>query len=109
MGKSAAVSTIPQTFKQVDHIQSAAYPIGVQQPYLTMIIDAHAHTMRHVQGQSGKGPTRSLAYGKVKRGTNKVLRMLPPMCQGTSFPAEVLLENLDWTGVDKAVLLQGSF
>jgi len=74
-----------------------------------MIIDAHAHIMRRVQGQSSAGPTRSLAYGKVMRGNDEVFRMLPPMCRETSFPPEVLLENMDWAGVEKTVLLQGPF
>jgi predicted TIM-barrel fold metal-dependent hydrolase len=34
---------------------------------------------------------------------------MPPTAGLTRFPPEVLLDYLDWAGVDKAVLLQGSF
>jgi len=73
-----------------------------------MIIDAHAHIMEAVNGQTGTGLTRSLNYGIISWGQQEV-RLLPPMPGKTSFPPEVLLENMDWAGVDKAVLLQGPF
>ena len=73
-----------------------------------MIIDAHAHVLSEVKGQTGRGLTRSLAYGKVQWG-DQVIRLLPPTSLTTSFPPEVLLENMDWAGVDKAVLLQAPF
>lgn len=73
-----------------------------------MIIDAHAHIMSEVKGRTGAGPTRSLAYGKVQWG-HQILRHLPPMASYNSFPPEMLLEHMDWIGVDRAVLLQGPF
>src|SRR5688500_6316476 len=73
-----------------------------------MLIDAHAHIMESVNGQTSTGLTRSLHYGMISWGQQEV-RLLPPMPGKTSFPPEVLLENMDWAGVDKAVLLQGSF
>lgn len=73
-----------------------------------MIIDAHAHIMSELRGQTGRGPTRSLAYGKVQYG-DEVIQLLPPLMEKTSFPPEALLANMDWAGVDKAVLLQGPF
>jgi predicted TIM-barrel fold metal-dependent hydrolase len=73
-----------------------------------MIIDAHAHIMPEIRGHVGAGPTRSLPYGKMGIG-DQVLRVMPPLCETTSFGPELLLENMDWAGVDKAVLLQGPF
>ena len=72
-----------------------------------MIIDAHAHITDQLHGRSGQGKTRSLAYGKFMRG-EKELRLTPPLGPKTSFPPELLLEYMDWIGVDKTVLLQGS-
>lgn len=74
-----------------------------------MIIDAHAHIVSEVKGQTATGLTRSLAYGKIRWGDRNDIRLLPPFGQATSFPPEVLLENMDWAGVDKAVLQQGPF
>jgi predicted TIM-barrel fold metal-dependent hydrolase len=75
-----------------------------------LIIDAHAHIMAEVKGQTGQGPTHSLTYGKVQWGQQQTIRLLPPLNPATTcFPPEVLLENMDWAGVEKAVLLQGSF
>lgn len=74
-----------------------------------MVIDAHAHIVNEMKGQTGSGTTRSLAFGKVQWGDDRVIRLLPPLSQTTSFPPEVLLEYMDWVGVDKAVLLQGPF
>lgn len=73
-----------------------------------MIIDAHAHIMREVKGRTGAGKTRSLAFGKIQWG-DQIIRLLPPLNPKTSFPPEVLLEHMNWAGVDKAVLLQGPF
>lgn len=73
-----------------------------------MIVDAHAHIAREVRGQTATGSTRSLDYGKVSWGEQEI-RLVPPVPGKTSYPAEVLLENMDWAGVDKAVLLQGPF
>lgn len=74
-----------------------------------LIVDAHVHIMSQVHGQIGAGPTRSLPYGKVQIGDDQVERLLPPQCPTTRFPPEVLLEYMDWIGVDKAVLLQGPY
>lgn len=73
-----------------------------------MIIDAHAHIMSEVQGRTHSGPTRSLRYGKIQWGALE-FRLLPPLAPLTTFPPEALLENMDWAGVERAVLLQGTF
>ena len=74
-----------------------------------MIVDAHAHIMSHVNGTSIYGTTKSLSYGNVSLGDSAVMRLVPPLATYTSFPAEVLLEYMDWTNIDRAVLLQAPF
>jgi hypothetical protein len=73
-----------------------------------MIIDAHAHIWHEVNGHTGSGATLSLRYGRIQWGTQEI-QLLPPLANTTSFPPEALLANMDWAGVEKAVLLQGSF
>jgi len=73
-----------------------------------MIIDAHAHIMTAVNGLTASGPTRSLAWGLARWG-DETIQLLPPFNEETTFPAEALLAQMDWAGVDRAVLLQGPF
>ncbi len=73
-----------------------------------MIIDAHAHIMTAVKGMTASGPTRSLSWGVVRWG-QQTIQLLPPFNEATTFPAEALLAQMDWAGVERAVLLQGPF
>jgi len=73
-----------------------------------VIIDAHAHIMKAVKGMTAGGPTRSLSWGRVRWG-EETIQLLPPFNEETSFPAEALLAQMEWAGVDRAVLLQGPF
>ena len=73
-----------------------------------MIIDAHAHIMTAVKGKTASGPTRSLAWGKARWG-ERTIQLLPPFNEATAFPAEALLAQMDWAGVERAALLQGPF
>ena len=73
-----------------------------------MIIDAHAHIMTAVQGRSVRGRTRSSSWGRVLWG-DETVQLLPPFNAFTAFPAEALLAQMDWAGVERAVLLQGPF
>ncbi len=73
-----------------------------------MIIDAHAHIMTTVRGMTARGPTRSLPWGTVRWG-EETIQLLPPFHERTSFPVEALLAQMDWAGVERAVLLQGPF
>ena len=82
--------------------------LGVITSYRNMIIDAHAHIMTAVNGLTASGPTRSLAWGMVRWG-DETIQLLPPFNEKTTFPAEALLAQMDWAGVDRAVLLQGPF
>jgi len=73
-----------------------------------MIIDAHAHIMLAVNGQTATGATTSLSWGRVRWG-DETIQLLPPFNETTSFSAETLLAQMDWAGVERAVLLQGPF
>lgn len=73
-----------------------------------VIIDAHAHIMTSVCGSTARGPTRSLSWGRVRWG-DETIQLLPPFNEETTFPAEALLAQMDWAGVERAVLLQGPF
>src|SRR5436190_2144905 len=74
-----------------------------------MIIDAHVHILDRMKGRIGRGETRSLERGMIRIGEEETFRLMAPMPGETRFPPEVLLECMDWAGVDRAVLLQGPF
>ncbi|MXY93404.1 MAG: amidohydrolase [Caldilineaceae bacterium SB0664_bin_27] len=71
-----------------------------------MIVDAHSHVFPRIHGQNGAGPTRGTGYGRALIGGGEI-QITPPMGDGLAFSPEQLLANLDWGGVEKAVLLQG--
>ena len=73
-----------------------------------MILDAHAHVFPQIHGLTGTGPTRDMGYGRVAQGS-KITQLLPPYFEKTIFTYEMLIANMDWAGVDKAILLQGPF
>ena len=55
-------------------------------------------------GVSPRGP----GYGRIAVGGEET-QLLPPYNEKTVFTPEMLIANMDWAGVDKAVLLQGPF
>jgi hypothetical protein len=73
-----------------------------------VIVDAHVHIVDELKGLTRTGATRSLEHGKIQWGARE-LQLLPPCAGATSFAPETLLAHMDWAGVDRAVLLQGSF
>jgi predicted TIM-barrel fold metal-dependent hydrolase len=73
-----------------------------------MIIDAHVHIFEEIHGQIGTGFTRDMGYGRVDTG-NGQNQMLPPLNLKTQHTMEMMIAHLDWAGVDKAIMLQGSF
>jgi predicted TIM-barrel fold metal-dependent hydrolase len=73
-----------------------------------MIVDAHTHVFRHLHGRIAAGDVTGLPWGKARVG-DKEIQLLPPFCRETSFPAEAAIAQMDWAGVDRAVLLQGPF
>lgn len=85
-------------------------PTGASQhgPTEVLMVDAHAHIFPLVNGAVMAGPTSDLGYGSVRVGQDAA-RILPPYNERTTFTPDMLLANLDWAGVGKAVLLQGPF
>ena len=74
-----------------------------------MIIDAHLHITWGFHGLTGAGPTKSLPYGRALVGDEEV-QVIPPISpEPTRFEPDALIQLMDFTGVDRAVLLQGSF
>jgi predicted TIM-barrel fold metal-dependent hydrolase len=73
-----------------------------------MLIDVHTHIFPGVNGMNAAGPTRDAGYGRMAMGPNRI-QLIPPLCEQTRHTPEMLIASLDWTGVDKAVLLQGPF
>lgn len=72
------------------------------------IVDAHAHIFPQVQGRVGAGPTKGLGYGRMQVGS-EVIQLMPAHNEETVYSDEMLLANMDWAGVERAVLLQGAF
>jgi len=70
-----------------------------------MIIDAHAHIFSKIAGRRGNERTTSGMYGKVIAGNN-ISQILPPFLADSTFSAEMLIHLMDYSGVDKAVLVQ---
>jgi predicted TIM-barrel fold metal-dependent hydrolase len=72
-----------------------------------MIVDVHSHIFPRVHGQIGTGPTRGLGYGRILFG-DKEVQLMPPYSAETVYTDQMLVANMDWAGVDKVVLLQGT-
>lgn len=70
-----------------------------------VIVDAHIHLFDRVEGTNADGPTASAPFGRVATRTGTI-QFMPPWFRETSFPADVILEMMDFAGVDKGVLLQ---
>lgn len=73
-----------------------------------MIVDAHAHIFPRIHGETASGPTRGLGYGRIRIGRER-LQAIPPCGARTAFSARTLIAQMDWAGVDVAVLLQGPY
>ena len=73
-----------------------------------MIVDAHNHVFPEVNGRIRGGATRGAGYGNMTVGGRRTVRMFPPFNERTEFTPEMLIANLDWAGVGKAVLQQGT-
>jgi hypothetical protein len=74
-----------------------------------MVIDTHAHVLQRLHGHIGRGRTRGAGYGRAIIGGGAPVQHVTPFRRETTFPPDVLIAQMDWAGVDKAVLLQGSF
>lgn len=73
-----------------------------------MIIDVHAHVYPEVNGRVGVGPVVGIGYGRANYGGEPIW-VLPPLNEKTMHSPEMLAAHMDYAGVDRAVLLQGSF
>ncbi len=73
-----------------------------------MIVDAHAHVFGKLCGHIAAGDVTALAWGRARMGGQE-FQLLPPFSPETSFLPEALIAQMDWAGVDRAVLLQGPF
>ncbi len=70
-----------------------------------LIIDAHAHIFKKVNGKNLNGPVVSSGYGKIKNAGEEKPFVLP-FCRETTFTSEMLVELMDRNNIQKAVLLQ---
>ena len=78
----------------------ACYDVGAGR---TMIIDTHVHITWGMHGHTGRGPTKSLTYGRVQQGDEEI-QMMPPFNPGpTAIEPEALVRFMDATGVDKVL------
>jgi len=72
-----------------------------------MIVDAHMHVIPVWCGtQHGITPVKGEKYGKIRIEGKGVERVMPPSFINMSTSPEMVLEYMQWTGVDKAVLMQ---
>ena len=70
-----------------------------------MIVDAHTHAYDRICGVTQYGVARSSGYGFIDLGSNHLHRLLPPSFVDSVSPCEVLIQYMDWVGVNRAVLL----
>lgn len=72
------------------------------------MIDAHVHIFSEMRGRCGTGSTLGLGYGRIRRGDVEEI-LLPPTFEKITHTPEMLLGQMEWAGVDRAILLQGPF
>ena len=70
-----------------------------------MIIDAHVHLWKTQRGSVNGKPVVPLGGGRTDFG-GEVRQMLPPYLANGENPAEILLSNMDFAGVNGAVVTQ---
>lgn len=70
-----------------------------------MIIDAHAHLWKNQQGRVDGRPVYSLNNGKSNFG-GEIRQMMPPYMLNCENNAEMLISNMDYAGVNGAVITQ---
>ena len=72
-------------------------------------IDAHIHVFEHLQGFRGEGELYPIGNGRARWANGAIVDMIPPELGDHSFETEVCAQLLKENGVEKAVILQGSF
>lgn len=70
-----------------------------------MIIDAHAHLWQFQQGMVNNMPVYGLGGGKSMFG-GQIRQMMPPYMSDNFNSAEILLANMNYSGVSGAVITQ---
>ena len=73
------------------------------------IIDTHVHVFETLKGFNGKGELRPIGNGRGRFANGEEVNMIPPELGETAFTADTCYQFLKEQGVEKAVLLQGSF
>jgi len=73
-----------------------------------MIVDSHAHIFPAIEGRVAAGRVTGVACGRVSINGEEV-QALPPCLRRVEYTPEMLIAEMDWAGVEKAVLLQGPF
>jgi predicted TIM-barrel fold metal-dependent hydrolase len=73
------------------------------------IIDAHAHIFKIIYGFGPRGESTPIGNGTVRWANGETTKLLPEEYGDASFPYETLIKAMDDAGVNKAVLLQGSY
>lgn len=72
-------------------------------------IDAHVHIMERVAGFASRGELYAIGGGRARWSNGDEIQLFPPDRADRNFTAEILMGVLDDFGVEKAVVLQGSF
>jgi predicted TIM-barrel fold metal-dependent hydrolase len=72
------------------------------------LVDAHAHIFPAVRGRIEAGPTRGLGHGRIAVGAAE-RQLTPDLGEQTAFGPESLAAAMAAAGVERAVLLQGTF
>ena len=73
------------------------------------IIDAHTHVFDTLAGYGPRGELRAVGGGRARWANGDVIEMIPPGMGEKSFTGETLAALLRESGVEHAILLQGSF
>ena len=73
------------------------------------IIDAHVHVFENLQGFRGEGELTAIGNGKGRWANGDIIEMIPEGLGDKGFTYETCHRVLKENGVEKAVLLQGSF
>lgn len=72
-------------------------------------IDAHVHVFGVLKGFRGEGELCPLGNGRARWANGQVVDMIPPELGDKEFEADTCCRFLKNQGVEKAVLLQGSY
>lgn len=73
------------------------------------VIDVHTHIYEKLAGFGYRGELRAIGNGRARWANGDEVDMLPKEYGDCSFTYQKLIQELDANGVEKAVLLQGSF